>query len=119
MDPLAKRRWPMFVLAAGGLAAAFAFRNVAPAERVIQLRMAHPESVQRIELTWIDGDGDAVGSSRWSFDHGAPRQLTTRLRARDGSYRAQLIIERHGAPSSTSERRVTFSSDAETILPLQ
>ncbi len=114
-----RRRLAIAALALGGAAAAVAFKRVAPAERVVQLRVERPEAVQRVELTWIDGDGDAIGSSRWSFDHGAPRQLTTRLRARDGQYRAHVTVERAGESPATSERRVTFADTSETILPLQ
>jgi hypothetical protein len=115
----AKKRWPVMVLAAGGVAALIAFRQAAPSERIVTLRLEHPERIRSIELTWIDGDGDPVGSSRFSFATGAPRELTTKVRARDGDYRAQLLVERSGSDALRSERRVAFSEGSTVTLPIE
>jgi hypothetical protein len=92
------------------------FQRIAPMERVVRIRIDHPETVQQVSLSWTDSDGDALASTRWSFDHGAPVELKTQLRARPGSYRASLTLERSGAASETEERIVTIDASSDTLL---
>ncbi len=118
MNATTRRRVYLAALAAAGVGAALAFQRIMPVEREVRIRIDHPEDVQQVSLSWTDADGDALASSRWSFAHGAPTELKTKVRARSGSYRASLTVERAGTASEVDERRVTFDGPAETVLRL-
>ena len=110
------RRWPLLVVVLGALGLVQLFERLTPKDRAVSLRFESPADVRRVELTWLDGDGEVLASSRWAFDNGAPRRLSTHVRARRGEYRARIAVERRDASATDAEHRVRFEGAEETTV---
>jgi len=117
--PRGRARWPRILLVVGALAVAFAFERTAPRTRTVRLRLADSATIVGVEATWYDGDGEALGASRWTFAAGrAPSRVDAELRLRRGeSLRADVRVVRDGGVESRHATRATV--EAEELVPLE
>lgn len=111
-----KRRWPLLLVLAAGLASVPLFDRVIPRDRAVSLRFAAPETVVGVELRWFDSAKDMLSSSRWSFESGAPRRLATHVQTRAGEVRAAVTVERRDGSAEHIELPVRFQGAEEAVL---
>ena len=115
------RTWPRALLLVGLVLCAWPVMQTVPRTHPVRLTLARPADVTRVELVWIEPDGDRVlRHAAWGFAPGrAPTQLTSELSVSRGAYRVRLRVER-GSEAKTAERTVSFEADeAEIVLPVE
>jgi len=117
--PRGRARWPRLLFVVGALAVAFAFERTVPRARTVRLRLADSATIVGVEATWYDGDGEALGASRWTFAAGrAPNRVDAELQLRRGeSLRADVRVVRDGGVESRHATRATV--EAEELVPLE
>ncbi|EYF07888.1 Hypothetical protein CAP_6910 [Chondromyces apiculatus DSM 436] len=89
-----------------------------PREHEVELRLATPDTIVGVELTWFEGDEsgsqEPLAGGSWRFTQGqAPRSLSTPVRLPDGSYSLEIIVDRTSGRDSA--RRSIVLGDAERI----
>lgn len=116
----------MLVLVLGLVLAAAPLVSDVPQDRVVTVRLAEPSTIARVELTWLDGEGDLLRSSAYDWGRGrAPAELSRTFSLPEGRLQLTTVVWRHpqGAPGRASvdvsrgTQELTFDDDvAETVV---
>jgi hypothetical protein len=119
-----RRRWARLFVLAGALAAVLAAKSfvlpLVPVDRDVEMEIASPGDVTRLDVRWsAPGSDEDITATSLSFPAGqAPSTVRLNVRLPDGTYEAAIAVERASRVDST-RRRITFSDAARVTIPLR
>jgi hypothetical protein len=119
-----RKRFAPLLLVLAALGAYTAIGTKLPRDHEVSIDLgpaAH--DVTRVELTWTEGGlnaEDPAISTQWNFIQGtAPERLRTHLRVADGSWQADVLVDRNGGIEHSSWSRRVYLEGTQVILPLR
>ena len=114
-----RRRLVRGVILVAAVVALFPLLDRWPREREVQLRLAAPETVTRLELTWLAADGRTPTAGRtFEFAPGAaPPLIQTQLTSAEDSVPLRIRVERAGVVSEVTQW-VRFDGDEPAVVQM-